>query len=582
MKARIKQPQKTHILLRILKERRIIQNMFIFLIGAIGVVASVYEITPDERIRKIAFIICITGAPIVAIVSWFHGKGGKNPITKMEALLITLCILIGGGFAAKTLIWPPTMPRSITILIRMMDQQERWFIENIIRDFEKKNRCEVTVERFENELEIVKILESQRKMKNSSNVSLVKTPLPLTLVLYREGLVMPFEDILMDLKLGRPEIESRLRNIEDEYDYIALKMCSFDTITGKKLFFLPRKLETRLMIYRKSKVADAVKKWRKFEAQLNDIVKKENGYGLPRNFNLESDVNSWDYYDILVVAYYWANTEYNGEKSARIAHRSRDYAGTSRGLIDRALQLGAIEETIRDMYKFSDPIIDMFQWEAIFRKYNLYCKDMWQANGWSGLNIYEGIKRESVFLAWMHQLDCLLICGCEQLGIRGYLDNKEDFGVAIMPLGVAFELTKDGLSKRTGSRLAHTFGWFWGIPKDSPEPELAYKLARFITSKESHLEECKNFFLIPVRKDASDKLNVDLKSNWKYEIYITSLKQLKLNRETFVPVFKTLADYQEFLDDYYHAFEEIVIKRKYSPEGPKGKVDRNFIRENLR
>lgn len=105
---------------------------------------------------------------------------------------------------------------------------------------------------------------------------------------------------------------------------------------------------------RKSKVADAIKNWHEFEAQLNDIVKKENGYGLPRNFNLESDVSKWDYYDLLVVAYYCANTEYDGKKTAKVALRSKDYAGTSRGLIDRALQLGTIEEDIRDMYKFSE------------------------------------------------------------------------------------------------------------------------------------------------------------------------------------------------------------------------------------
>ena len=126
---------------------------------------------------------------------------------------------------------------------------------------------------------------------------------------------------------------------------------------------------------------------------------------------------------------------------------------------------------------------------------------MWQEDGWYGYDIYKGIKNGKVYLAWMHQLDCMLIYGAEHLGIKGFLTEKEDLGVSIMPQGVSFELKKDGLPKRTGSRKAHTSGWFWGIPKNSPQPELAYKLAMLITSYEYHLEESKNFYLIPIRKD---------------------------------------------------------------------------------
>ena len=52
----------------------------------------------------------------------------------MEFLLITLCTLIGGGLTVKTLV----VPTPITILIRMMDPQESWFKENILKEFEKK------------------------------------------------------------------------------------------------------------------------------------------------------------------------------------------------------------------------------------------------------------------------------------------------------------------------------------------------------------------------------------------------------------------------------------------------------------
>jgi ABC-type glycerol-3-phosphate transport system substrate-binding protein len=162
-------------------------------------------------------------------------------------------------------------------------------------------------------------------------------------------------------------------------------------------------------------------------------------------------------------------------------------------------------------------------------------------------------------------------------------NKKEDLGISIMPQGVSFELTNNGRPKRIGTRGAHTFGWFWGIPKGSPEPELAYKLAKFITSYEVHLEESKNFFLVPVRKSVRDALKADLKvkADWQAQLYDKSLEQFKINGNHSVPRFKTLADYQEFLNNYYDAFEKIVIKKGYDQGGQGDKVDRNFIKEHM-
>jgi ABC-type glycerol-3-phosphate transport system substrate-binding protein len=472
-------------------------------------------------------------------------------------------------------------PTPITILIRMMDSQEIWFQENIIKEFEKRNQRKVILKRFGDDYELVEILRKEGDVWDKNNVSLVKTPLHLTLLLHKEELVKTYEDTLNDLEFNKSEIDSWLQKINNEFDSVALKFSKFSTITGEKLYFLPRKLDTRVMIYRKSKVVDAVKNWYKFKSQINAILKRENGYGLPKNYDLESDVNKWDFYDLLVVGYYWANTEYNGEKTARIAHRSKNYSGTVIGLINRALQFGASQEDICNMHRSSDAIVTMFYWESIFRKYNLYCKGMWQEDGWYGYDIYKGIKNGKVYLAWMHQLDCMLIYGAEHLNIKGFITEKEDLGVSVLPQGVSFELTKDGLPQRTGSREAHTSGWFWGIPKNSPQPELAYKLAMFITSYESHLEESKNFYLIPIRKRVRDTLKADLNVVWQAEVYTKSVEQLKINGDHLVPRFQTLADYKDFLKSYYEAFEQIVINKGYSLVESEDKVDRNFIRQSL-
>jgi ABC-type glycerol-3-phosphate transport system substrate-binding protein len=464
----------------------------------------------------------------------------------------------------------------------MMGPQENWFMENIVKKFENENHCKIILKQFDKDYELVEILRKEAEAGGQRSVSLVKTPLHLTLLLHKAGLVIPYEQVLSDMGFGKSHIESMIRKMEDDYDPVALEMGKFTTITGEKLYFLPRKLETRLMVYRKSKVAEALENWHKFRDQIQEVLNRENGYGLPEDYTLESDIDQWDFYDLLLVGYYWANTEHDGKKFGRIAHRSKNYAGTAIGLIDRALQLGAVKEDILKVDESSEAIIDMLHWESIFRKYNLYSLGMWENDGWYAFDIYKGIKEGDVFLTWLHQLDCMLIYGAEQLGIGGFINNKEDLGISIMPQGVSFELNTNGRPKRIGTRQAHTFGWFWGIPKGSPQPELAYKLAILITSYELHLEESKKFFLVPVRKSVRKSLRADLEAGWQKELYDKSLEQFKINGNHLVPRFKTLAGYQEFLNRYYDAFEKIVITKGYNPAGPEGRIDPNFIRENVR
>ena len=148
---------RTKYLLRELKERKIIQALFYYLIGGIGVLASVYDISSAEKVRRITLILCISGLPITLIASHFHGKGGRNSIPIKEILLISICVFFGGGLAVKAFM----EPKPITILIRMMEPQESWFVKNVLSEFEKENGCRVILKRFRTDHELVKILEQQ-------------------------------------------------------------------------------------------------------------------------------------------------------------------------------------------------------------------------------------------------------------------------------------------------------------------------------------------------------------------------------------------------------------------------------------
>jgi len=52
------------------------------------------------------------------------------------------------------------------------------------------------------------------------------------------------------------------------------------TIDGQ-LYYYPRKFETRILVYLKSKVKDAVFSWGIMREEIDSVLKLHNGYGLP-------------------------------------------------------------------------------------------------------------------------------------------------------------------------------------------------------------------------------------------------------------------------------------------------------------
>ena len=454
----------------------------------------------------------------------------------------------------------PEEEEEFTLVIRMMDSQDKWFKENIIPQFEEEYDVTIKVISFDKMWDIETMLKMERDSGNFT-IGLVKTPLEMTRVLTapERDFLQPFDDIME---------ADELTNLKEEYDSLAIKM---GTIEGK-LYYLPRKLETRMMIYLKPKVEEAVANWQNFEAEIVASLKEVNEYGLPAGYTLEADPNEWDYYDIFVVSYYWANTPYFGIKMPRMAHRGKRYGGTVQGLVDRAYNMDATQDDILKMN--SDPIMDMFEWEAVYRKYNLYNEGMW-VDPWSGGGIWNAMKDGKVFLAMMHQIDCFFIHGGTHPTMEGYLVDPDDLGEAVMPLGVSVGLDADGKPVRVGSKKASSGGWWWSIPKTAPYPELSVELAKWITNYDNHLAECKTFGMMPVRKDILDNLGEAFPEGWMGEVFATSISQLELNGENTVPL---IAEYSNVGINYLDAWYDIVVDENY---GEAEKVDRDYIKKVL-
>jgi ABC-type glycerol-3-phosphate transport system substrate-binding protein len=446
-----------------------------------------------------------------------------------------------------------TPATKMTALISMMPDQEEYFIEEVVPAFEKKNRARVQVVPYGT----VDSLESYLRAYKAT-AGLVKVPFDRRTVLVEKGLIKPLGDLL-----------SAQQHSDFKNEYL---LTNLGEVNGK-LYFIPRKFETRIMVYCKSKVIEAQGVWRKYKDEISADLKRMNGGGLPADFYLEDDPNEWDYFDFFVVGWIWSHTQYDGRAVGRIGLRGKRYSGTWLGIVDRVFQLGGDSSAVLSMT--GDAVVDAFHWESIYAASGVYNPEMWK-KGWGGADIWRGFASGEVFLSFMTQLDCFFLHGTGRDNITGYFKNPDDMGVAIMPKACSGVLSGENMALRSGTRSITTGGWWWGIPASSPDPACSYELASFITSTSQQIQECSRFGMVPVRKDVLSDMNMLFGGGWISRIYETSFKQLMQNGLTTLPMNPKLGRIGEvYLDAWY----DIVADKNWSAD--KLFPQRDHIRETL-
>ena len=460
-----------------------------------------------------------------------------------------------GAFAIPCAMFLPGCGPAIkmTALITMMPDQEDYFIEEVVPAFEKEHHARIQVVPYGT----VDSLETYLRAY-AATAGLVKVPFDRRTDLVEKGLIKPLGDLLS------PQQRAAFKN-----EYL---LTNLGEVNGR-LCFIPRKFETRIMVYCKSRVAEALGLWRKYKDEMNADLKRMNGGGLPADFYLEEDPSEWDYFDVFVVGWIWSHTQYDGRAVGRIGLRGKRYSGTWLGIVDRVFQLGGDSSAVLSMT--GDAVVDAFHWEAIYAASGVYNPEMWK-KGWSGADIWRGFARGEVFLSFMTQLDCFFLHGTGRDNIMGYFKNPDDMGVALMPKASSAVLSGANMALRNGNRAITTGGWWWGIPASSPDPAGSYALASFITSTPQQIQECSRFGMVPVRKDVLSDMNMLFGGGWISRIYETSFKQLMQNGLTTLPMNPKLGAIGEvYLDAWY----DIVANKNWSAD--KLFPQRDYIRETL-
>ena len=453
---------------------------------------------------------------------------GRLKQNAVYSLTLIAALMMAAGCAA---------PRHSKILVQMIKAQETYFAGEIVPAFDKEAGSVTQVVHYDNTAEL-----ENEMAKYPRQISLVKIPFNKSASLIFNNRLLPLDDVVSDQEMK-----------EFRQTFVLTSLGAYD---GKQ-FLIPRKFETRIMVYCKSKVADAVAAWRSFRDSINADLKAINGYGLPATYILEADPNKWDFFDVYVAGWIWAHTPYDGKVHGRIAHRGKRYSGTSQRLIDRVFQCKGDDEQVLSMK--GEAVVDAFMWEAVYAA-SVYNDRMWK-EAFSGADLWKGFGDNEVFMAFMTQIDCFFIHGTGQDGLNGYLKDPADMGVALMPQGCSVSLDKNGSVAREGCKAVTTGGWWWGIPRDAPDPKMSYRLARFITSTKSQINDCSRFGMIPVRKDLLGDMPLLFGGGWITDVYETSFRQLMNNGATTLPVNSRIDDIGNL---YLDAWYDIVVNKNGS------------------
>jgi hypothetical protein len=444
-------------------------------------------------------------------------------------------------------------PGSVNALVHMEPDQETYFKKEIVPPIEKQ--CHVKVDCIH--YGSVDSMESWVRM-HAGAAGLVEVPFEKRSVLLGQGLFRRLDGVVGADSLAALMGGYLLSGLGD---------------AGGIPCLIPRVFETRIMVYCKSKVADAAAAWQSYKTEINGELKKYNGYGLPSNFSLKDDPCAWDFYDLFVVGWVWAHMSYEGKTEGRIGFPRKLDAEIWRGAVDRIFQLGG--DSVSAVTMAGDPVVDAFHWDAVYAAANVYNKEMWERS-WSESDVLQAFADGDVFLSFLAAPGCFYLHGTGSDGGSGYLKNSEEMGVALMPQGCSVELSGSALPARRGRRSVATSGWFWGIPVSAPDPAQSYAIAAALTSTSTQIMECSRFGMIPVRKEVLGDIPMMFGTGWISRLYEVSLKQLGQNSGMTIPQPPNGAT---IAARYRTAWNDIVAGKNWSTDTTI--PDRAYIRERL-
>jgi len=435
---------------------------------------------------------------------------------------------------------------TLRVALRMYPPQQQWFEEHVFAPFAKAEGCKVEVVEFNSTEELSRIL-------GNGEADLAKVDIEHAPVLVELGRLQRLS--ALGQRVDARKFEELRKALRPE----ALQLGRFHTTIGDDLYLIPRKLETGQLFYRKSLVKLAVDGMPKQQAALDARLRELLGHGLPDRFTLNPDPTKWTSWDLIAASWVWAHTPIGGRTEQRYALRAE------KRVLMEAIAAGAPAEAPWDV---SPAMVDLFFEYAVLRELDVLHPDTYRTIDYTKPREMLANRGLAAFIEV--QIDVGILVGNDHTLPR-QIDDGDDWDVA--PLPRLCNLERADAVPLVPESFAEVWGWGWGVPRNSREPERAMRLIMDITSRERHAAELEAFPILRVRKDVSPKWSVSRRLNEVGD------QQLGSGRARYVEWPKRAGEIEATEQKIERAFRDLVIERHY--RGPSQPIDRAMIESRL-
>ncbi len=438
---------------------------------------------------------------------------------------------------------PPVKLRLLT----QIPKEHVLFLQERLKPFEKENRVKVEITTYRDPSEI-----EQWLSKGDSTPDLVDLPSESFLPLQHTGALSALDALL------KKEDEAKW-----QHDFF---LSDLSRVGGKR-FLLPHFIETRILVYSKSRVVDAASKWVLQKEEINTVLRHYNGSGLPIDYQLEDDPGKWDFYDLFVAGWYWKSHESLGFRRGRLACPGIEGSEATLALWDLGLRFGADSVSLAQMT--GKEVHQLFQWQGALVREGL-CHSATLPNG-TGNSLLELFRAGEIFVAETYPRMAWRIHGNGGVGLNGVLSEPSDLGFSPLPKGEnpLMPSQANGTQEKNSTAGVATRIWWLAIPMRGKSKDLALKLAEQLIETKFQIDECAGFGLIPARKDLLTDLSLLYGDDWMVEGFQAAIKQMLMNRSTLGP---RKSEYSKISQLYFEAYQQMVSGRRASTSEEIGQL----------
>jgi len=166
-------------------------------------------------------------------------------------------------------------------------------------------------------------------------------------------------------------------------------------------------------------------------------------------------------------------------------------------LLNQLYRHGMTEEQLGHLD--APAVLDTLQWQALFRKHGLLPTQC-EKDGLEQRDV-NGLFHERK-LAWapIDQADSIWLHGGARRDAEPGMPGPGDLSWATLPQGVSAELA-GGQPARKGRSFSFEEVHLWAVPVHSPDPKLAFQIARFLVQRGLQQREAEAEGMLPVRED---------------------------------------------------------------------------------